>query len=42
MMGLSVVKSESNSPLGEPVGMLLLRLQGHEIHDVDHPDLQVG
>ena len=28
--------------VGQPVGMLRLRLEAHEVDDVDDPDLQVG
>ena len=42
MTGLSLVKSSSKSDVAQAVRVLALRLQLHEVDDVDHPDLQLG
>jgi hypothetical protein len=41
MTGLSLVKNPSKS-ISQAVRVLGLRLQLHEVDDVDHPDFQVG
>ena len=42
MTGLSAVNSASKSASLEPVRVLGLRLQLHEVDDVDDADLKVG
>jgi hypothetical protein len=42
MIGLSLVKSASKSAVAQAVRMLALRLELHQVHDVDHADLQLG
>jgi len=42
MIGLSLVKSSSKSQSLNPCGCSLLRLQLHEVDDIDDPDFQVG
>ena len=42
MTGLSLVKSVVEIHVAQPVRVLGLRLQLHQIDDVDHPDFQVG
>ena len=41
MTGLSVVNSASNSRVGQAVRMLAVRLQPHQVDDVDDADPQV-
>ena len=41
MIGLSVVKSASKSLVGQPVRVLALRLEPHQVDDVDDADLQL-
>ena len=41
MTGLSLVKSASKSTIAQPVRVLGLRLQLHQVDDVDHADLQL-
>ena len=41
MIGLSVVNRTSNSAIGEAVRVLLRRLEPHQVHDVDHADLEL-
>ncbi len=41
MTGLSLVKSSSKSRVAQPVRVLGLRLQPHQVDHVDHPDLQL-